>query len=495
MKDLFAYLFGDSQVESEIEETKAMIEKIMEEAEGQEPLKVKRTPLIAALKALGLKDVSADIQYDPEGLSLVCAEENEYRDYVRLLMEPDAMEKLAELGWVVTRCGDVAMSNEPAEFRIRFLEITTVDTDSKDEWPTGDQKLIKNVIKKGREFMDEPGPHDAEGPVEYDDKTSNDHKKGVGKEQDGKDPEGKPKGGRGKTESFNEAESPKTALKAMHGFQGKLVLNKPGSPVWRRPSPTCVVCGKPRRGVADRQMKANEVCSPACLQRKRKGSMGAYLPLPPAGTYTAWDALQAEAKKLANSALGVNEAENPKSARHSERCPHCEGMGYTDDEGNPQSYDSYMSRRDDQSNPVHVCHECKGTGDLAAASASAYRSGVERKVSKTLGRPYKFGEAGHPSGCPCGFCKRKGSFGKKAKESARPKSDEDTDAGGVDSGDSTGDSSDSKNEAQEQTRKFAAQYGDKAESDPPRYGDMYQMLDERKQRVKKVKKAYKLRRK
>ena len=403
MKDLFAYLFGDSQVESEVEETKAVIERIMEEAEEQEPLKVKRTPLIAALKALGLKDVSNEVQYDPEGFSLVCKEESEYREYVRLLMEPDAMEKLAKLGWVVTRCGDVAMSSEPAEFRIRFLEITTVDTDSKDEWPTGDQKLIKGVIKKGREFMDEPGPHDTDGPVEYDDKTSDDHKKGVGKEQDGKDPEGKPKGSTGKT----------------------------------------------------------------------------------------------EAQAMADNVLGVNEAESPKGAMRREQCPHCEGMGYHDDEGNPQSYDTFMSRREDRSNPVHVCRECKGTGQVAAAQAGPYKAGVERAVSKTLGRPWKF-EARHKAGCGCGFCKNMGSF------KAKPKSDEDTDSGGGDSGENTEDSTDLKGEAQEEVpyvdktgkqrkvpwvRKPKPAPADEAE--PPRYGDMYQLIDERKQKAQKVKKAYK----
>jgi hypothetical protein len=407
MKDLFAYLFGDSQVESEVEETKAVIEKIMEEAEEQEPLKVKRTPLIAALKALGLKDVSDEVQYDPEGFCLVCKEESEYREYVRLLMEPDAMEKLAKLGWVVTRCGDVAMSNEPAEFRIRFLEITSTDDSDKDSWPTQNDKLMKSVVKKGREFMSEPGPHDEESPVEYDDKTSDDNQKGVGKEQQGKDPEGKPKGSTGKT----------------------------------------------------------------------------------------------EAQAIADDVLNVNEAESPKGAVRPERCPHCEGLGYTDDEGNPQSYDTFMSRREDRSNPVHVCHECKGTGQLATARASTYRSGVERSVSRTLGRPWKF-EARHKAGCQCGFCKNMGSF------KARPKSGEDTESGGGDSGDSTSDSSDLKDEAQEEvpyvdktgkSRKVPwvrkPKAAPKAEAEPPRYDDMYQMISERKQKTQKVKKAYKLRRK
>ncbi len=201
MKDLLAYLFGDSQIESEVEETKDAIEKIMEAAEKAEPLQPKRTPLVNALKALGLDDVNSEIEYDPEGFSLKCVEEPEYRRYVRILMEPDAMEKLAKLGWVVTRCGDVAMSNEEPEFRIRFLEVTTCDSSEDGKWPAPNPELVKKTIKAGREFMSEPGPHDDEGTVEYDDKTSSDREKGVGDAKDGADPEGKPKGSTGRVKS------------------------------------------------------------------------------------------------------------------------------------------------------------------------------------------------------------------------------------------------------------------------------------------------------
>ena len=195
MKDLLAYLYGDSQIESEVEDLKEAIDRIMEEAEKEEPLKPKRTPLVNALKSLGLDDVGSEIEYDPEGFSLVCGEEDEYRRYTTILLEPDSMEKLAKLGWVVTRCGDVAMTGEPPEFRIRFLEITTIDPEDKENWPAGNYDVVKNAVKKGREFMDEPGPHDDDGPMEYDDKTSDDNQKGMGDAKDGADPKGTPKGG------------------------------------------------------------------------------------------------------------------------------------------------------------------------------------------------------------------------------------------------------------------------------------------------------------
>lgn len=196
---MLAYLYGDSQVESEVEETKAAIERIMEEAEKEEPLKPKRTPLVNALKALGLDDVDSEIEYDPEGFSLKCGEEDEHRRYVRILMEPDAMEKLAKLGWVVTRCGDVAMTNEPAEFRIRFLEITTCDSSEDGNWPAPNPDLVKKAIEKGREFATTEFDRDDENPVE-DETAPNKKKAGVGDAKDGADPEGKPKTGKSKSE-------------------------------------------------------------------------------------------------------------------------------------------------------------------------------------------------------------------------------------------------------------------------------------------------------
>jgi hypothetical protein len=50
-------------------------------------------------------------------------------------------------------------------------------------------------------------------------------------------------------------------------------------------------------------------------------------------------------------------------------------------------------------------------------------------------------ERGHKAGCQCGFCKNKGSF------KNRPKSEEDSESGGLDSGDATEDSTDMKEES------------------------------------------------
>ena len=108
----------------------------------------------------------------------------------------------------------------------------------------------------------------------------------------------------------------KTKEPVKEAFQGTVVPNKPGSNMWRKPSPTCVVCGKPRRGAVDRQLNANEVCSPECLKKKRSGSMGAYLPTPPAGTHTALDALRQESGTDVKLSKGVNLGGKAASAYH-----------------------------------------------------------------------------------------------------------------------------------------------------------------------------------
>jgi len=207
MKDLLAYLFRDSQLESEAEATREAIEQIMEEAETQEPLKTKRTPLLQALKTIGLGDVDSEMQYDPEGFSLHTDDEMTYKDWVRLLMEPDAMEKLAEMGWVVTRCGDKAQINEPPEFRVRFLEIHFVNNDEQEpdrgSWPAPNPELVKKSVEKGREFMSTPldRDHDELNPVEHPEAPNKKHA-GMKDAKDGKDPEGKPKTGKSKSEAL-----------------------------------------------------------------------------------------------------------------------------------------------------------------------------------------------------------------------------------------------------------------------------------------------------
>lgn len=199
-QNILAFLFGDSQIESEIDETRDAIEQIFEEAEDAEPLKSKKTPLASALKSLGVSLGDNGLELGPEGFSICYYNEEDYKEACRLLMEPDGMEKLAELGWVATRQGDKAMSGEvEPEYRVRFIDITTPDPEDKTDWPAPNAKLVADIIKKGREFATTPFERDPNNPVK-DTEAGDEKKAGVGKEKDGSDPEGKPKGS-GKSES------------------------------------------------------------------------------------------------------------------------------------------------------------------------------------------------------------------------------------------------------------------------------------------------------
>jgi hypothetical protein len=105
------------------------------------------------------------------------------------------MHRLAEMGWVVTQPGDDAMTSEPANYRIRFLEITTVDAEDREPKAGYDDKNREEVIKKAQEFASTPMDREDElNPVETDIEGSDDNQKGIGKEKDGEQPEGKPKG-------------------------------------------------------------------------------------------------------------------------------------------------------------------------------------------------------------------------------------------------------------------------------------------------------------
>jgi len=195
-KNLVNFLFGESQVDDEIS---ALVESIedMDIDDGGITLKVDKKPLAKALKAIGIE--TKGLESDPRGLSLVFSDGDAYRAAHKLLNEPDNMHKLAELGWVFSTQGDVAQVNEPAEFRMRFLEIDNIDPQNPE--PNANAKVgarngkIRDIVKKGREFATTKPDHDDDmNPVEFDDKGSEDNQKGVGKAKDGAKPEGKPKG-------------------------------------------------------------------------------------------------------------------------------------------------------------------------------------------------------------------------------------------------------------------------------------------------------------
>lgn len=196
-KNLLEFLFGESAVR----ESRTLGEdvvRLFEEAadEETEQMVANKKPLSTALKALGITD---EIIAGPQSAELHCDSEEDYRDYMKLLRDPDNMHRLAEMGWVVAQCGDQAMSNEPAAFKIGFIEIYTPETSDAEKAPD-----LEKVLKDAQKFAASEVDHDDDlNPVEFDDKTSNDRKKGVGDPKDGADPEGKPKGSAKKTESVD----------------------------------------------------------------------------------------------------------------------------------------------------------------------------------------------------------------------------------------------------------------------------------------------------
>lgn len=193
-KDLLSFLFFESaDAESGrgkldiAENLDQLFETVAELEKGE--LESKKTPLAKALGEFGISDT--DLQLDPEGFLIVTDNHQAYTDMMTVLGSADAMHKLAEMGWVVTKPGDVAMTNEPAQYHIRFLEITTVDQNDREPKPGYDDKNREEVIKKAQEFATTPMDRkdDDLNPVEQEDGKMGKKDAGVGKAKDGEEPE------------------------------------------------------------------------------------------------------------------------------------------------------------------------------------------------------------------------------------------------------------------------------------------------------------------
>lgn len=197
-KNFIQFLFGESQVDDEIA---GIVESISDlNVDSDDDLRVEKKPLAKALADLGIEAKS--LENDPRGLSLVFTVPEEYRAAHAILNEPDSLYKLASLGWVFSTQGDVAMANEPAELRIRFLEIDEISpADAKAVYSDSDKarlNKVRDIVKKGREFATEEPDFDyEENPVSHAGPKKGKHDKGVGSAKDGSDPEGTPKGSEG----------------------------------------------------------------------------------------------------------------------------------------------------------------------------------------------------------------------------------------------------------------------------------------------------------
>jgi len=173
------------------------IVQLFEEAAEKETeeMVANKQPLATVLKDL---DIGGKLEAGPSSAELYFDDPLEYKHSVQKLFDPENLHTLATKGWVPAKSGDLAMSFEPADMLISFIEIATNDPSDKDEAPE-----LEKILKDAQKFAATEPEHDEDmNPVEFDDKTSDDHKKGVGKEAEGKQPEGTPKGSKKTSESI-----------------------------------------------------------------------------------------------------------------------------------------------------------------------------------------------------------------------------------------------------------------------------------------------------
>lgn len=179
--DLFQFLFTESVLQ---EEHRALFE----DTAATEALKVSKQPLEAALKKLG---VPGPVVAFPQWCEIHFDDGQAYREAHQAIFSPDGLLALTVAGWVPAQHGDQAMSGEPAEYKIGFFESPDLEPGDSDTAPD-----LEELIGQGQEndttAMDRE--KDSLNPVENPDAEMGDAQKGVGKAEDGKDPEGTPKG-------------------------------------------------------------------------------------------------------------------------------------------------------------------------------------------------------------------------------------------------------------------------------------------------------------
>ena len=188
-KNLLEFLYGEAVIQKPSADLGEQVVKLFEEAadEETEEMVANKTPLASALKTLGITNT---IDVGPAFATIKCESPEEYREYTRILFDPERLTTLAEKGWVPTRMSDAGMTFEPGDYRIGFIELDMGEITQDDKVPDA-EKIRKDAQKRDATKMDRKDPLN---PVETDDKTSDDNQKGISKAKDGEQPEGKPKG-------------------------------------------------------------------------------------------------------------------------------------------------------------------------------------------------------------------------------------------------------------------------------------------------------------
>src|SRR3546814_7151899 len=95
-KNLLEFLYGVSQQEGEVDDIlDSDFAKILEQAaaEEDEQMTADKTPLVAALKSVGI--TAGELHEDPSGFCFITADREEYVAALNALGDPETMHKLA----------------------------------------------------------------------------------------------------------------------------------------------------------------------------------------------------------------------------------------------------------------------------------------------------------------------------------------------------------------------------------------------------------------
>lgn len=149
--DFLKFLFETSQEQADAE-------AILEELQHVEDLKVAAKPLISALKALGVTS-EVGLAYSEEGVAVEASAPDEYRSILDKLAGADAMNKLAEMGWVAVPSGEHNGQNGESSLRVYFLQITKPTGDGTEN--SDDVPDLDALIGKAQELGDEPDKEQA----------------------------------------------------------------------------------------------------------------------------------------------------------------------------------------------------------------------------------------------------------------------------------------------------------------------------------------------
>ena len=211
--NLLEFLFGTAVVrETKDHDLGEQIVKLFEEADEIEGVEMvaNKKPLADALKAIGIDE---PVEVGAQWCEIHCDDDAEYHDYCQKLADADNMARLAELGWVMVKCGDSGMANEKPDYKIGFIEIECHYDGAQDKPGKAEdaEKIRKDAQKDAatefeRKASKDPGKGNT---VELEDPDMGGKQTGVGKTSDGKDPEGTPKG---TAKKVKESKSPKSLV-------------------------------------------------------------------------------------------------------------------------------------------------------------------------------------------------------------------------------------------------------------------------------------------